>query len=201
MARIPDCREDSTYNERFLNEPDSQYILGYDSCVDNGITSFFDNIDNFIPEITLALGLDEDDEIEIDCSIVNGDKEFYEYTEEELDEVDHLTSLLLLIRTYMCQWAEHSRDELIVSLLENTDEQEYEELKTKSDRGEWKNALVRHQDYLLKYEAGEVPTYYEYKIDDKGNSVRIGHCPNGTIIVEPYKGGKNSGLFNESNVL
>ena len=187
MSYIPNCRVDEAYNEKILNEEDSQYMYGYDICVDESVDNFFNNLKNWEADIKEAMyGEDSEAPLDIDYETVWNDDMYYsDYQEEDLQKMGSVTRLLLLLKERMLEWAECNRNEIITGLIENMDDAEYEELKEKVNSGEWKNALVRSREYQEKYDAGEIPTCYEYKKDENGKTIKIGHCPNGTDIIYP----------------
>lgn len=193
MSHIPNCREDENYNEIFLNESDSQYIYGYDICVNENIDNFFNNLMDWEDDIREALFLDSEDEdadipIDIDYEVIWDDDMYYsDYQEEDLGKMSSITRLFLLLKERMLEWAECNRNEIITGLIESMDDDEYEELKKKFKSGEYKNAITRSREYQKKYDAGEIPTCYEYKQDKSGKTIKIGHCPNGTDIIYPVE--------------
>lgn len=184
MSRIPDCRADEAYNEKYLNEIDSECITGYDFSIEDNINNFFNNISNWENDIAYALGLSEEESVNIDEEILDSDKDIEDYDESEFKEMGVVTALLITLKQRMLEWAENNRDEMITSMIENMKDSEYDELKAKADTGEYKNAILRQREYRAKYEAGEVPTCWTFEKDENGNPIKIGHCPNGTKVIE-----------------
>lgn len=182
MSRIPDCRTDEHYNEKYLDEKDSQVILGYDYSIEDNIENFFNNIEIYADDIAYALGLSEKS-LNIDEDLLDSDKDIEDYGKDEIKDMGIANALLVTLKQRMLEWAENNRDEYITSMLDNMNDKEYESLKAKADKGEYKNALVRHDEYMEKYNAGEIPTCWEYKTDENGKMVKIGHCPNGNIVT------------------
>lgn len=187
MSRIPDCRTDKAYNEKYLDEINSEIVCGYDYSIQDNIDNFFNNISNWEDDIAYALGLDEDESLNIDEEILGSEKDIDDYSEEEIKEMGKTTALLVTLKQRMLEWAENNRDEMITSFIENMPDDVYDELKAKADKGEYKNAIVRHYDYQIRYENGEVPTCWIYEKDENGKYIKIGKCPNGNIVVEEYK--------------
>lgn len=182
MSRIPDCRTDEAYNENYLNEEDSETVVGYDLCVD-AIQNFFANIVNWEDDIAHALGLSAEDSINIDEEMLGGDVNIDDFDESEISEMGVANAILLTLKTMLLDWAEGNRDEMITSMIEGMKNSEYEELKNKANTGEYKNAIVRRLEFLRAYEAGEVPTCWTIEKDENGKTVKIGHCPNGNIVT------------------
>lgn len=194
MSKTPNCRDDEYYNEKYLNEADSEYINGYDSSIDDNIDNFFTNLMNWEDDIKEALFPDPEDEEKVNEAVKmnfetiwNDDMYYSDYQIEDLEAMSPYTRLFLFLKEKMLEWAEGNRNEMITSMLENMDESEYDGLKKKADAGEYKNAIVRHREYKAKYDAGEIPTCWEYKKDENGRIVKIGHCPNGDIVTEYCK--------------
>lgn len=183
MSRIPDCRTDEAYNEKYLNEVDSECITGYDFSIEDNINNFFNNISNWEDDIAYALGLSEEEAINIEETLLDSDKDIEDYEESEIKEMGVVTALLITLKQRMLEWAEINRDEMIVSMIEHMKDSEYKELKAKADNGEYKNAIIRQREYKDDYEAGKIPTCWTYKKDENGNCIKIGHCPNGNTIT------------------
>ena len=51
MSYIPDCRTDTTYNERYLNADDTEFLRGYDWCAERVVENAFDNLDAWEPDL------------------------------------------------------------------------------------------------------------------------------------------------------
>ena len=105
MSYIPDCRTDENYNEKYLNEKDKLFIAGYDWAV-NEMSIFFDNL-NVYPEVETILA--------DDTAII---------TEGKADKVKEAIE----------EWVEMSRDELITSMIDGMDGDEYEKIKAEVDK-------------------------------------------------------------------
>lgn len=131
MSYIPDCRRDEYYNQKYLNEKDSEFVRGFDWCSENAMDVFFDNIEDFFG---------------VDSYIMHILKE--EIPEDEHDEYIQINSFdeheekrtvktyLDAIRAHLIDWVESNRDELITSMIDGMDEDEYKAIKEKVDRGE-----------------------------------------------------------------
>ena len=97
MTYIPDCRTDDFYNEKYLNEKDKEFLKGYDYAVEQAL-NLLNNADVYP---------DFDDLLNPNKSLVNTDKK--EIVKNALD-----------------QWLEMERDELITSMIDYMDDDEYE---------------------------------------------------------------------------
>lgn len=97
---VPNCREDDTYNEKYLNDEDKRFLKGYDWAVENAL-NLLNNTDTY----------DElDDILDPNKAIVNVDKHE-------------------ILRDALADWLEGERDMLITSMIDNMDNEEYEKNK------------------------------------------------------------------------
>lgn len=184
MSIIPDCRQDEDYNEKYLNEQDAECVSGYDICVKDSIENFFNNIGNIEDELLEAIGATHYNDIKLDEKLICGDMTLKDMTSKQIKSIGPLNALLLVIKSEMLSCAEKQRDEIITSMLDNMDDDEYDKLKDAADKGVYKNALIRQREYEEKYQRGEIPTYWEYTTNENNEKVRIGHCPNGNTVIE-----------------
>ena len=104
MTYIPDCRKDENYNENYLNDDCTKFLAGYDYAVDQ-IANIFNNLEVY-PDLEELL---EDNKAII--------------KENKAD----------IAQESMSEWMEGHRDELIVSMIDGMDEEEYEAIKEKVD--------------------------------------------------------------------
>lgn len=132
MSHIPNCRTDENYNEKFLNEKDSEFVKGYDWCVEMAVDNFFannmfdlQNEDSYLGHLLnekLPESMQEEYEVEFrfaGCS----DRE---------TETRKIETYADLIRSKILDWIEMERDELITSMIDNMSEEEYERNKRKA---------------------------------------------------------------------
>lgn len=108
MTYIPDCREDATYNEKYLNKNDKQYIKGFDFAVEDVLDSFFDNIEDYDFEV-------DGEDIDIGRILVN-----HEAILDKLKEAIH-------------EHFESERDVMITSMIDHMDDEEYAKIKSEVD--------------------------------------------------------------------
>ena len=110
MTMFPDCRNDDAYNEDFLSEMDRQVVSGFDIAAEV-VENCFDNLD------------DED--------------LFGRIAQNEM-----VQSLIETIKTNfrdeLASWLESERNMLITSLLDGTEQEEYDKLRAQ--------ALKEHPD-------------------------------------------------------
>lgn len=124
MTYIPDCRNDGrideAYNQKYLNDQDAEFVAGYDWCRIHSIENFFDNIDIYETEF-------ED----------NKEVRFYELLEDD--------TIREKLKAAMVHYSEMERDELITSMIENMNDEEFEKIKEEIDEGKRENCLAKYQ--------------------------------------------------------
>lgn len=116
MTFIPDTRNDSTYNEKFLNDGDDAFVQGFDFAIDTMINLFGNNLDVYEEELTELCP--EGHEKEWDEAFAKRE-DLYEIVE------DNKEILCAIIK----DWAEEERDSIITSCIDGMDEEEYEMIK------------------------------------------------------------------------
>lgn len=127
MSYIPDCRTNNAYNQKYLNEKCNAEITGYDWCAEEVVDTFFDNLDTYIDEDLLKV---------LESELPEENREEYEWsssfgnTEPEKRTVRTLADL---IRSKIQEYIESERDELIVSMIDDMDEAEYDRIKEQVD--------------------------------------------------------------------
>lgn len=100
MSCIPDCRTDEWYNEKYLNVNDKNFVAGYDWAVEQALC-LLDNA-NVYPKLEMLLA------------------EGVAVTSAGKDDI---------IREALKNWMEMSRDELITSMIDGMDDDEYNQNK------------------------------------------------------------------------
>lgn len=99
---LPNCREDEAYNEDFLHKMDREFVKGYDWCVEQVENLLLHNLEVY------AGRLEVETEIDVDKFLDKAKVEICMMVED---------------------WCEKSRNELITSMIEGLDHEEYERLK------------------------------------------------------------------------
>ena len=129
MSYIPDCRRDEYYNQKYLNEKDSDFIRGFDWCADNAMDVFFDNIEDFfgVDSYIMHILKEEIPEDEHD--------EYVQITFGGNEEPRTIKTYLDAIRAHIIEFVESNRDELITCMIDSMDEDEYKRIKDKIDNG------------------------------------------------------------------
>lgn len=107
MTYIPDCRVDTEYNQKYLTEQDRDRVCGFDMAVD-AIDCFFYNLDVYEEELNIAGE---------DINLVRFLENHREIADTWKDCVFH--------------WLEKERNGMIVSMIDQMDEEEYENRKAK----------------------------------------------------------------------
>ena len=123
MSYIPDGRTDEFYNQKFLNNEGKAELKGYDWCAEEVVDCFFDNIDNAGEYLEAILNTEIPEETH----------ETYEWVPTFGDEAETRTIKTWgdLLRARLLDWIESNRNELIVSLIENMDDEELEAIREK----------------------------------------------------------------------
>lgn len=117
MSLIPDCRTDEAYNEKYLNKEDKTFVHGFDYCAEQAVDIFFDNLDVYF---------EDDDKL---MELLQA-----ELSEEEKEE--NAITYADLLKNKMLEWIEGERDELITAMIDDMDDDEYEEMKAKENSEE-----------------------------------------------------------------
>lgn len=138
MTFIPDTRNDSLYNERFLNDGDDAFVQGFDFAIDTMINLFGHNLDTYQQELTELCP--EGHEKEWDEAFAKRE-DLYEIVE------DNKEILCAIIK----DWAEKERDSVITSCIDGMDEEEYELIKNEvlSARPELKKELYDTRKFAV----------------------------------------------------
>lgn len=131
MSYIPDCRNDENYNEKYLNNFDKEFVRGYDWCVEMSVDNFFDNLDIYFGDNSHIMHL-------LNEELPENMREEYEIERTFADEnyrveKRDVKTYVDLLRSKILDYIEMERDELITSMIDNMDEQEYSEIKAKVD--------------------------------------------------------------------
>lgn len=102
---IPNCREDEAYNYDFLDDVSKIEISGFDYAIEQIVNLFENNLDVYEGR------LEVDTEIDVD--------KFLDKAKDELSKM-------------IKDWAEMGRNELIVSMIESMNDDEYKANKEKA---------------------------------------------------------------------
>lgn len=127
MSYIPDCRTDEYYNEKYLNDNDKAEVRGYDWAVEEVVDTAFDNLDVFCDDTFLA---------ELNKPLPESLKTEYEMEWRFGDrgtEKRNVETYLDLLRYAILAHCEMDRNELVTSMIDDMDEDEYKAIKEKVD--------------------------------------------------------------------
>ena len=105
MSNIPDCRNDEFYNEKYLKLGDSNFVAGYDYAVEQILNMIQYNA-NVYPDLSVLLNRN--------IAVINEDK--------VKTVVDAITN-----------WSEMQRNELITSMIDAMDDNDYRSIKENVD--------------------------------------------------------------------
>ena len=136
MSRIPDCRTDEAYNQKYLNKRDKAELFGFDYCTEAAVDNFFENIDDIFPKdsylghvLNEELPEDMQEEYEMEFSFRLG-------VDEPASEKRICKTYADLFRMALLEDIENVRDEVITSMIDNMSDEEYEAIKAKVDGNE-----------------------------------------------------------------
>lgn len=131
MSYIPDCRRDKYYNQKYLNEKDSEFVRGFDWCAEIAMDNFFNNIDDFFERDSFIMHMLLQEIPEMDHEVYEWNNSFSENPVENREIRTYLDKL----RAYLIDWVENHRDELITSMIDGMDNDEYKRIKDEVDNG------------------------------------------------------------------
>lgn len=108
------------YYEKYLNTDDSNFLDGYDWAVNEEAKHFLENmlehLEEFDKEHFIRIGKINEDILMRD-----------DVSETELKDVNDETVFLYRLKEAFMEHLEMSRNEIVTSMIENMDEEEYEE--------------------------------------------------------------------------
>lgn len=119
MSFIPDTRNDDYYNEDFLDKISKSCLVGYDFALDQIINLIGGNLDIYSDDLNELCP--EDHEIEEDEAYSKRD-DLYEILEDNKE----------IICAIIKDWMERNRDELVTSMIDGMDDEEYEGIKAEA---------------------------------------------------------------------
>ena len=136
MSLIPDCRNDADYNQKYLNDKDKEFVRGFDWCAEEAVDNLFDNLEYI--EDDYIIKLLEKEVPEYDQNEYEWEPSFCAYGEEIKDEKRKVRTVADYLRMILIYWIEAERDQLITSMIDNMDDDEYEAIRNKVDGGDSK---------------------------------------------------------------
>lgn len=128
MSYIPDCRNDVNYNEKNITAKDKEFVRGFDWCAEEVVDCFFDNLDNIDSDHLIKM-LNE----ELPESMQKEYEWEYTFGKDRQPEKRIVKTYGDLLRSELIDWMEAERNELIVSMIDSMDEDEYAAIKEKVD--------------------------------------------------------------------
>lgn len=137
MSLFPDVRNDSDYNEKFLNESDDAFIQGFDFALENVINLFENNLEVYKDELT---------ELCPEGHTVEPDEAFAK--REDLHKIIEENKGILC--AVIEDWLEKARNSAVTTLIDIMDEEEYEMIKESvlQERPDLKRELYDTRTYL-----------------------------------------------------
>lgn len=132
MSFIPDCRTDESYNEKYLNSQNQSEIIGYDWCAEMVVDNFFNNLDVYFDDDSYIMHV-------LNEKLPEGEQEEYDmlfsFTGKGESDKEHrkVETYMDLLRMELLHWIEMDRDELITSMIDGMDQDEYKKIKERVD--------------------------------------------------------------------
>lgn len=138
MTFIPDTRNDSDYNERFLNDGDDSFVQGFDFALEQIVNLFANNLDVYEGELTELCP--EGHTIEPDEAFAKRE-DLYEIIKDNKE----------IICAVVEDWSERERDGLITSFIDGMDDEEYKMIKESvlQERPELKRELYDTRKFAV----------------------------------------------------
>lgn len=138
MSYIPNCREDGTYNEKYLTDNNAAYVAGFDWAVAelNNAAENYEELGSNIEDIS------------------ESSKAQYEWVMQELTGEDlywilsNRPDLRNWLWNLLNNWVELGRDELITSMIDDMSEEDYSKVKAIVDNEGWKNPVLMQQEEI-----------------------------------------------------
>ena len=124
--RIPDCRTDKDYNEKYLDQASKLIIAGFDECVEDHIDSFLANLEDHFPKDSF-LGH------ALFTELPENLKDNYDYPYKEGGEKREIVTYADLLRQTALEYLEGERDEIITSMIDNMDDEMYDAIRKSVD--------------------------------------------------------------------
>lgn len=131
MTYIPDCRKDEYYNQKYLTEQDKEFVRGFDWCTEQVVDNFFDNFDDCESDyLNVYLNKEVPDYMQEEYQMENS----FPYSRDEPEyENRKIVTYLDYIRFQLLGWIERCRNELVVSMLDDVSDEDYEKIKSQVD--------------------------------------------------------------------
>ena len=124
---FPDCRNDDYYNSDFLDRTNHEFVRGYDWATE-AVDNLFDNLES------LADGSDHIERF-LDEKLPESMQDEYDmnfaFDEEHPTEHREVKTYGDFLRMKMLEWLESERNELIVSMIDNMDDEIYSAVRNK----------------------------------------------------------------------
>lgn len=128
MSRIPDGRTDENYNQKYLNDKDTEFLRGFDWCVETAVDNFFDNEMFGLADKESYIGHFLCEELPEDMQEKYEMEYMFGKTEERT-----VKTYADLIRMKLLEWIEMGRNELITGMIDGMDEDEYKKIRQSTD--------------------------------------------------------------------
>ena len=118
MSMFPDCRHDDFYNEDFLNKNDAGFLRGFDYALEIICNLIQNNLNAYENELTEVL---EEGAVAPSDEVFSTREDLYDILSENAD----------LVSSIITHWHESERDEIITLMIDNMDDDEYNQIRNK----------------------------------------------------------------------
>lgn len=120
---LPDCKTDEFYNEKYLKGGDADFVSGFDFCINDAIATIFDNLEDSDEEISfVGIHTDLGDFLSGNPDIFNA------------------------LKRQFARSLQNERNELIMSILESKEDDEFEKRKKKVDKTGKTNIVIEQRE-------------------------------------------------------
>ena len=126
---MPNCRKDDYYNQDFIEKEDADFLDGFDWCVEMAVDNFFDNGMYGILDEESYLGKILSEELPEDMQETYVMEYAFPKADPKKPEERKCRTYADFIKLHMLAWIEMERNELITSMVDNTDDETYKMLR------------------------------------------------------------------------
>ena len=112
--------EPNPYYQEYLNKDDDNFLDGYDWATEEEIVGFFNNLDVFLDDLDNDILFDPE---KLDENLLAAE----EVTDEDKKAASKETRFMLWLKESLLQYMELSRDELVTSMIDAMEDEEYSE--------------------------------------------------------------------------
>ena len=126
---MPNCREDETYNQDFIDGLDKEFIRGLDWCAEMAVDTFFANDMGGLMDTNTYLGHILNEQVPDGLRVTYIQERTFE--NDAVPEERKVETYADLIRERVLEWIEQERNALIVSMIDTMDDSLYDAVRHK----------------------------------------------------------------------